>query len=881
MSEISISESTRTLRMISLWSLPAIFLFSANADAAQLYQAVVSLTPQAGEYATIQQALANAPKDSSPYTIYIKNGTYHERLNITRPNVHWIGQSEDGTIISANTAAGNLKPDGKKWGTHGSSTVEINAPDFSAQSLTIQNDFDFPANATKADNDPSKLKDTQAVALLLAEKSDRADFYHVSLVGYQDTLYAQSGRSYFKDSKISGTIDFIFGGGTAVFDHDDIITRARHDSQGPLGYVTAPSTDIKQAYGLVFLHSHLMKESDAVPPHSYGLGRPWHPTTTFSDGRYANPNAIGQTVYIDCTMDNQIYGWDKMSGKDKQGKTTWFYPDKDARFSEYHSRGAGSAAGKQRPQLSAHQASQFTLTKILDGWQPTLTGQPGQFITGQVMTQGMHFPAHILLQDSEGKQLTAKTDAQGHYQLSAVNLVAPLLISASEHQPVDCLRNDIERGICVASFVPELTGKDTTANINPMSDLILSELATAPSQGKLGPQQLFAMTKPDTTSTTAWSAHDYQLALQHYHQIFDAAWQHLNLAPAQADPVQYPASAQPAFRQVVNLLHLNRSYDTPTGQVTDTQLTDPAFIPVAVSNSQGVLQPFDLIQAQQEQKAIAHAPTRIFLIGDSTGAIYDPSVFPRTGWGQVFQQQVNSAKAIVVDAARSGRSSRDYRNEGWFAQVQPLMKRGDYMFIQMGHNDEKCDGSKGDRGHADVSNLCTYPNSATGKRQAPAGHPDMSFQTSLEHYIHYAKQHGLHAVLLTPTTRVQNAHGKNGEFPVAHTHFIKQNKRHGYAFVGDYSQTIIQTAKENKIPLLDIEQATIQMVNQLGPQHWKDDWLAVDPNRYPYYADGKTGSKDKPDTTHLQRHGAQAIAKLVHDAIEKNGNLQPLAHLMI
>lgn len=55
-------------------------------------------------------------------------------------------------------------------------------------------------------------------------------------------------------------------------------------------------------------------------PQSYGLGRPWHPTTTFEDGRYADPNAIGQTVFLNTSMDDHIYGWDKMSGKDKQGE---------------------------------------------------------------------------------------------------------------------------------------------------------------------------------------------------------------------------------------------------------------------------------------------------------------------------------------------------------------------------------------------------------------------------------------------------------------------------------------------------------------------------------------------------------------------------------
>ncbi|MDT9694187.1 hypothetical protein Q5762_38830, partial [Streptomyces sp. P9(2023)] len=85
-----------------------------------------------------------------------------------------------------------------------------------------------------------------------------------------------------------------------------------------------------QSFGLVFKDCRLKKETD-VPAKSYALGRPWHPTTTFADGRYADPNAVGHAVFINCEMDDHIYGWDKMSGKDIDQQTIWFYPE-DSRF---------------------------------------------------------------------------------------------------------------------------------------------------------------------------------------------------------------------------------------------------------------------------------------------------------------------------------------------------------------------------------------------------------------------------------------------------------------------------------------------------------------------------------------------------------------------
>ncbi|MEA9390169.1 pectinesterase family protein [Acerihabitans sp. TG2] len=344
------------------------FTLSSVADAAQ-YQAVVSPQAQNNEFATIAAALKSAPADDTPFTLLLKKGVYHERLEINRANVTLKGEARDETIITATTASGMLNPQGKKWGTSGSSTVLVNGKNFTAENLTIRNGFDFPANQALADGAPGKLKDTQAVALLLAENSDRARFKHVKLEGYQDTLYSKTGsRSYFTDCDISGHVDFIFGSGIMVFDHCKIIARNRGDIAPPYGYLTAPSTKITAPYGLIFLHSQLLKEP-GVPEKSFALGRPWHPTTTFNDGRYADPDAIGQSVFIDCYMDDHIYGWDRMSGKDKQGAEIWFSPQ-SSRFFEAHSRGPGAAINPDRPQLTDAQLATFTLPAIFGDWVP-------------------------------------------------------------------------------------------------------------------------------------------------------------------------------------------------------------------------------------------------------------------------------------------------------------------------------------------------------------------------------------------------------------------------------------------------------------------------------------------------------------------------------
>src|SRR4051812_4273374 len=80
-----------------------------------------------------------------------------------------------------------------------------------------------------------------------------------------------------------------------------------------------------------------------------------------------------------------------------------------------------------------------------------------------------------------------------------------------------------------------------------------------------------------------------------------------------------------------------------------------------------------------------------YLVGDSTVSLYSSSYFPRMGWGQVFGNYFNSASLAVSDKALSGRSSKSFYDEGAWAPIYSVLKSGDYVFIQFGHNDEKSD----------------------------------------------------------------------------------------------------------------------------------------------------------------------------------------------
>jgi pectinesterase len=314
-------------------------------------------------YRTIGAAVAAAPADGrEAFVIAVRNGRYREKLSIDRPSIHLVGESRDGTVLTYDVAAGHLSPGGGPYGTRGSWTLRVAAPGFRLERMTVENGFDFMANAAKADSDSTKLRGTQAVAVMLDSGSDRAVFRDCRLSGHQDTLFPNAGRSYFQRCEILGSVDFIFGAGRAVFDDCDIVSRDR-GSPTNNGYVTAPSTPIAQPYGFLFVNSRLRKETPWMAPNSVTLGRPWHPS-----GR---PDAIGGAVFIDTWMDDHVgaRGWSPMTSTDAAGTRVEHQPE-DARFFEHGTTGPGAVASPTRRVLTPEQAAEYTIIRVLDGWDP-------------------------------------------------------------------------------------------------------------------------------------------------------------------------------------------------------------------------------------------------------------------------------------------------------------------------------------------------------------------------------------------------------------------------------------------------------------------------------------------------------------------------------
>lgn len=324
-------------------------------------------------YNSLQRAIdvAHTVASTTHVTIEVDAGHYRERIVLSRSNIDIIGAGKNKTYIQYNLNAEQGKAyhrDG--WGTPGSATFTINASEVNISDLTIENTFDFLSNDSKDKTDPSKVRASQGVALLLDEHSDKVALYRVGLYGYQDTLFANGKRAFIYQSDIAGNVDFIFGAGQVVIENSRVISRPRGKAMAPneiTGYITAPSTNIADAFGLVFINSRLEREQ-GVADASVTLGRPWHPTTNFSDGRYADPNAIGHALFFNCFMDAHIHParWSSMKGTAKDGSKTLVFTPEQSRFYEVAASGPGASGDTVTPY---HEMNTVLLrTQALGDW---------------------------------------------------------------------------------------------------------------------------------------------------------------------------------------------------------------------------------------------------------------------------------------------------------------------------------------------------------------------------------------------------------------------------------------------------------------------------------------------------------------------------------
>ena len=208
----------------------------------------------------------------------------------------------------------------------------------------------------------------------------------------------------------------------------------------------------------------------------------------------------------------------------------------------------------------------------------------------------------------------------------------------------------------------------------------------------------------------------------------------------------------------------------------------------------------------------------IFMIGDSTMA--NKSLTggnPERGWGHVlpgfFSEDIQ-----VDNHAMNGRSSKSFINEGRWDKVLSLIKKGDYVFIQFGHNDEKKENPK----------LYTEPGG--------------TFDDNLRKFVNETRAKGGIPVLFNSIVRRKFCQDAAGQFTdsLLDTH-------------GEYLLSPKRVAEELNVPFIDMNKMTHDLVCQMGPEKSKELYMWA----------------GKKDDTHLNIKGSRVFAGMAIDAVGK------------
>ncbi|HVQ55665.1 MAG TPA: rhamnogalacturonan acetylesterase [Pyrinomonadaceae bacterium] len=197
----------------------------------------------------------------------------------------------------------------------------------------------------------------------------------------------------------------------------------------------------------------------------------------------------------------------------------------------------------------------------------------------------------------------------------------------------------------------------------------------------------------------------------------------------------------------------------------------------------------------------AQIPT-IFILGDSTVA--DQPAEPYASWGQMLTRFFDS-KVAIANHAESGESLKSSFSAKRLEKVLSVMKPGDYLLIQYGHNDMK------ERGEG----IGAFT----------------SFKASLKQFVEASRAKGASVILINPMhRRTFDAVGK-----ITNSH-------------GDYPEAVRQAAKEENVPLIDLTAMSQRLYEALGK-------------------DGSGMLFKEGDGTHHNSYGAYQLAKCIVQGI--------------
>lgn len=205
----------------------------------------------------------------------------------------------------------------------------------------------------------------------------------------------------------------------------------------------------------------------------------------------------------------------------------------------------------------------------------------------------------------------------------------------------------------------------------------------------------------------------------------------------------------------------------------------------------------------------------LFIAGDST--VTDQAREPYTGWGQMLPRFFAPGVA-VSNQAESGLTLLSFEHQKRLQKVLSMMKSGDYLFIQFGHNDQK------------------------DKR--PGAGPFTTYKSALKKCVEVTRSKGGIPVLVTPMER------------------RRWDGDHLRPTLTEYAEAVRQVGAEEKVPVVDLNAMSQKFYAALGP---KDSTKA-----FVFYPAHTFPGQQKPlaDNTHHSAYGAYELARCVVEGIK-------------
>ncbi len=374
----------------------------ASAAGTDLY---VGYSGKSNNYNTVTEAVNAAANlkpasESDRVTIHIAPGTYREQIVVKTPYVTFVNDEpqkgdvlltwyygigynyysvgSDGRYSAANASAKSAKAEStQRWG--GSVQLLSGADYFKAENIVFENSFNryvtseeiadgvtpsgsqsitFDRTASSADV-KSKAATERGAALTI--DSNYAEFYNCELYGSQDTLYTGGAQGYFKNCKIEGNTDYIFGKGDYVFENCELSFKG-YSASAAGGYITAAR---EQSKGYLFYNCDITAADDLVVSPGY-LGRPWRDTAVVM---FYNTSV----EYAGLIRDE---GWASMSGVEPTAAT----------FKEYNTHltdgSAVNLSSRKGSVISDSDAQSVSVASWFSGWTPTYLNKTTSGSTG-------------------------------------------------------------------------------------------------------------------------------------------------------------------------------------------------------------------------------------------------------------------------------------------------------------------------------------------------------------------------------------------------------------------------------------------------------------------------------------------------------------------